>query len=65
MAKTDFFPVRPESRPTIYACQDCNPQYDGQLEVGYTTRTAREQLPQQFHEVRCKGRRIEVQRDLR
>ena len=37
-----FFPPRPESRPTIYAYQDS--QYDGQLKVGYTTRTARERL---------------------
>ena len=40
----EFFPARPESRPTIYAYQDSNPQYDGQLKVGYTTRTARERL---------------------
>jgi hypothetical protein len=44
MAKAEFFPARPESRPTIYAYQDSNPQYDGQLKVGYTTRTARERL---------------------
>jgi hypothetical protein len=40
----EFFPPRPESRPTIYAYQDSNPQYGGQLKVGYTTRTARERL---------------------
>lgn len=40
----DFFPPRPESHPTIYAYRDSNPQYDGQLKVGYTTRTARERL---------------------
>jgi hypothetical protein len=44
MATNEFFPARPESRPTIYAYQDSNPQYDGQLKVGYTTRTARERL---------------------
>ena len=42
MTPNSFFPPRPESRPTIYAYTDSNPQYDGQLKVGYTTRTARE-----------------------
>lgn len=41
---TDFFPPRPPATPTIYAYLDTNPQYDGQLKVGYTTRTARERL---------------------
>jgi hypothetical protein len=44
MATNEFFPARPEARPTIYAYQDSNPQYEGQLKVGYTTRTARERL---------------------
>jgi len=39
-----FFPPRPESRPTIYAYADTNPQYAGLLKVGYTTRTAKERL---------------------
>lgn len=41
---SEFFPPRPASRPTIYAYQDSNPQYDGLLKVGYTTRSARERL---------------------
>lgn len=44
MATNEFFPARPDSRPTVYAYQDSNPQYNGQLKVGYTTRTARERL---------------------
>lgn len=44
----EFFPARPEPRPTIYAYQDSNPQDDGQLEVGYTTRTARERLDEGY-----------------
>ncbi len=40
----DFFPPRPPARPTIYAYEDTNPQYDGLLKVGYTTRTAKERL---------------------
>ena len=33
----EFFPPRPESRPTIYAYKDMNPQYEGLLKIGYTT----------------------------
>ena len=40
----EVFPPHPESRPTIYTYQDSNPQYDGRLKVGYTTRTARVRL---------------------
>ncbi len=40
----EFFPPRPESKPTIYAYEDTNPQYAGLLKVGYTTRTAKERL---------------------
>lgn len=31
----EFFPPRPESRPTSYAYEDTNPQYGGFLKVGY------------------------------
>ncbi len=44
----DFFPPRPNSRPTIYAYEDTNPQYDGLLKVGYTTKTARERVAAQY-----------------
>ena len=44
MMSKDFFPPRPESRPTIYAYEDTNPQYTGLMKVGYTTRTAKERL---------------------
>jgi len=33
----EFFPPRPDSKPTIYAYEDTNPQYSGLLKVGYTT----------------------------
>jgi len=33
-----FFPLRPDSRPIIYAYEDTNPQYEGLVKVGYTTR---------------------------
>jgi hypothetical protein len=42
----DFFPLRPESTPTIYAYSD--PQYPGQLKVGYTTKTAKERVAEQY-----------------
>ena len=44
----DFFPPRPESRPTIYAYEDTNPQYAGLLKVGYTTVDAQARVAQQY-----------------
>jgi hypothetical protein len=44
----DFFPPRPNSRPTIYAYEDTNPQYGGLLKVGYTTKTAQERVAAQY-----------------
>jgi hypothetical protein len=43
-----FFPPRPESRPTIYAYEDTNPQYAGLLKVGYTTLNANSRVAQQY-----------------
>src|SRR2546428_5960175 len=48
----DFFPPRPESRPTIYAYADTNPQYAGLLKVGYTTVDAKARVAQQYPTVR-------------
>ena len=45
----EFFPPRPESKPTIYAYEDTHPQYAGLLKVGYTTRTAKERLDQIYN----------------
>ena len=44
----DFFPPRPDSRPTIYAYEDTNPQYAGLVKVGYTTWTACERIAEQY-----------------
>jgi hypothetical protein len=44
----DFFPPRPDSRPTIYAYQDTNSQFDGLLKVGYTTKSAKERVAAQY-----------------
>jgi len=42
----NFFPKRPESRPTIYAYEDTT--YPGLLKVGYTTRDVNERVAQQY-----------------
>ena len=44
----DFFPPRPESKPTIYAYEDTNPQYAGLLKVGYTTLDVQARVAQQY-----------------
>ncbi len=44
----EFFPQRPESRPTIYAYEDTNPQYRDLLKVGYTTVDAQTRVLQQY-----------------
>ncbi len=46
--RNDFFPPRPPARPTIYAYEDTNPQYDGLLKVGYTTTDAKKRVAQQY-----------------
>ena len=45
---SDFFPLRPEAIPTIYAYEDTNPQYSGLLKVGYTTIDVQTRLAQQY-----------------
>ena len=44
----EFFPPRPDSRPTIYAYEDTHPQYAGLLKVGYTAKSARERVAAQY-----------------
>lgn len=48
----EFFPPRPESRPTIYAYEDSHPQFAGLLKVGYTTTDARKRVAEQYPIVR-------------
>jgi T5orf172 domain-containing protein len=48
----DFFPPRPESRPSIYAYEDTNPQYAGLLKVGYTTVNVQSRVAQQYPTLR-------------
>ena len=48
MARKDFFPLRPNANPTIYAYEDTNPQYKGLLKVGYTIKSAQERVAEQY-----------------
>ena len=48
MSPDNFFPQRPETRPTIYAYVDTNPQYTGLLKVGYTTKDVQARVDQQY-----------------
>ena len=44
----EFFPQRPDSRPTIYAYEDTNPQYGGLLKIGYSSVDVRARVAQQY-----------------
>lgn len=50
--RPDFFPPRPESKPTIYAYEDTNPQYRGMLKIGYTTVEVASRVAQQYPTLR-------------
>lgn len=52
----DFFPLRPDANPTIYAYQDSNPDYKGLLKVGYTTIGASQRVAQQYPTKRPDGK---------
>ena len=43
-----FFPQRPDSKPTIYAYEDTNPQYKGLLKIGYTIVNVQARVAQQY-----------------
>ncbi len=54
MSKKDFFPQRPETNPTIYAYKLPNDKSrEGQLKVGFTTRTAEERIKEQIGATRA------------
>ena len=42
----EFFPLKADANPTIYAYEDSNPQYIGLLKVGFTTINAQARLKQ-------------------
>lgn len=52
----EFFPLRPEAHPMIYAYEDGNPDYKGLLKVGYTTIDVRQRVAQQYPTKRPDGK---------
>ena len=48
----EFFPQRPDSKPTIYAYEDTHPQYMGLLKVGYTAVDVQARVAQQYPTLR-------------
>ena len=52
MAQKDFFPLRLEANPKIYAYEDTNPQYSGLLKIGYTTKNVQQRVAQQYPTLR-------------
>jgi len=54
--KKEFFPLRPEVQPKIYAYEEDNPNYKGMLKVGYTTTDVEKRVAQQYPTKRPDGR---------
>ena len=52
----EFFPLRPETQPMIYAYEDSNPEYKGLLKVGYTTISVEQRVAQQYPTKRPDGK---------
>ena len=52
----EFFPLRPEAQPMIYAYEDSNPEYKGLLKVGYTAIGAEQRVAQQYPTKRPDGK---------
>ncbi len=52
----EFFPLRPETQPMIYAYEDNNPEYRGLLKVGYTTIDVEQRVAQQYPTKRPDGK---------
>lgn len=49
---SEFFPNRPDARPTIYAYEDTNPQYVGLLKIGFTNLDVQVRVAQQYPTLR-------------
>lgn len=52
----EFFPLRPDTQPMIYAYEDSNPEYRGLLKVGYTTIGVEQRVAQQYPTKRPDGK---------
>ncbi|ABU58309.1 GIY-YIG nuclease family protein [Roseiflexus castenholzii] len=53
---SNFFPPRPKVEPKIYAYKDTNPEYEGLLKIGYTTKSVQERVAQQYPTLRPGGK---------
>jgi len=53
----EFFPLRPEIQPKIYAYEEDNPKYEGLLKVGYTTIAVEKRVAQQYPTKRPDGKK--------
>ena len=66
MSKKDFFPQRPEAKPTIYAYSLPNDtSRKGQLKIGFTTRSARERIEEQIGATRAKYEIVLIESAIR
>ena len=52
----EFFPLRSQAQPTIYAYEDSSPDYRGLLKVGYTTIDVDKRVAQQYPTKRPDGK---------
>jgi hypothetical protein len=57
MTKMEFFPLRPEAAPMVYAYEDLNPEYKGLLKIGYTTVNVDQRVAQQYPTKRPDGKK--------
>ena len=48
----DFFPEKPEVNPRIYAYEDTNPQYKNLIKIGFTNRSVKERVREQYPTIR-------------
>ena len=48
----EIFPKRPDYNLRIYAYRDTNPQYEGLLRIGQTTRTVETRVREQYPSAR-------------
>jgi hypothetical protein len=53
----EFFPLRPEAAPMVYAYEDLNPEYKGLLKIGYTTVNVDQRVAQQYPTKRPDGKK--------
>lgn len=52
----EFFPLRPETQPMVYAYEESNPDYRGLLKIGYTTIGVEQRVAQQYPTKRPDGK---------